>query len=68
MGAAITKQALDDIHASRLTTPPHMRKMQGSQAGHTFSGRVYNLDVQRQEESEEELLEILQAYQATTKR
>ncbi|WZY72279.1 hypothetical protein YC2023_004519 [Brassica napus] len=28
MGAAITKQALDDIHTSRLTTPPHMRKMQ----------------------------------------
>ncbi|KAH0859654.1 hypothetical protein HID58_087915 [Brassica napus] len=36
MGAAITKQALDDIHTSRLTTPPHMRKMQGSQAGHNI--------------------------------
>ncbi|KAH0917433.1 LOW QUALITY PROTEIN: hypothetical protein HID58_025093, partial [Brassica napus] len=32
MGAAITKQALDDIHTSRLTIPPHMGKMQGSQA------------------------------------
>ncbi|KAH0854011.1 hypothetical protein HID58_092701 [Brassica napus] len=36
MGAAITKQALDDIHTSRLPTPPHMRKMQGSQAGHNI--------------------------------
>ncbi|WZY86733.1 hypothetical protein YC2023_033117 [Brassica napus] len=36
MGAAITKQVLDDIHTSRLTTPPHMRKMQGSQAGHNI--------------------------------
>ncbi|KAF3576667.1 hypothetical protein DY000_02031651 [Brassica cretica] len=36
MGAAITKQALDDIHTSRLTTPPHMGKMQGSQAGHNI--------------------------------
>ncbi|KAH0880093.1 hypothetical protein HID58_067487, partial [Brassica napus] len=36
MGAAIIKQALDDIHTSRLTTPPHMGKMQGSQAGHNI--------------------------------
>ncbi|KAL0723134.1 hypothetical protein Bca4012_037733 [Brassica carinata] len=36
LGAAITKQALDDIHTSRLTTPPHMRKMQGSQVGHNI--------------------------------
>ena len=36
MGAAITKQALDDIHTSRITTPPHMGKMQGSQAGHNI--------------------------------
>ncbi|KAH0878460.1 LOW QUALITY PROTEIN: hypothetical protein HID58_065854 [Brassica napus] len=34
MGAAIT--AVDDIHTSILITPPHMRKMQGSQAGHNI--------------------------------
>ncbi|KAH0936361.1 hypothetical protein HID58_013478, partial [Brassica napus] len=43
MGAAITKQALDDIHTSRLTTPPHMRKMQGSQAGHNIFRRGLQL-------------------------
>ncbi|KAF2532523.1 hypothetical protein F2Q70_00029957 [Brassica cretica] len=36
MGAAITNEALDDIHTSIFTTPPHMRKMQGSQAGHNI--------------------------------
>ncbi|WZY72303.1 hypothetical protein YC2023_004543 [Brassica napus] len=43
MGAAITKQAQDDIHTSRLTTPPHMRKMQGSQVGHDIFCRGLQL-------------------------
>ncbi|KAL0804431.1 hypothetical protein Bca101_096921 [Brassica carinata] len=60
-------QALDTRNASRLTTPPHMRKLRGPQA--KSSGRVYNFDeLQKLEEPEEEFLEILHAYHITTKR
>ncbi|KAF2561961.1 hypothetical protein F2Q70_00017522 [Brassica cretica] len=62
-------QALDTRNASRLTTLPRIRKKRGPQAGTTSSGRVYNFDeLEKLEEPDEEFLEILQAYQITTKR